>query len=100
MPQLKEMFPNFSSIQPSEILWDSDFDWTQESGMQLAYALFQDAISSQKLEEREFLERGITLRGDLSALTNSEIIGQGHFIIDTIKFAVSQPFIHRLNEGL
>ena len=96
MPQLKEMFPNFSSIQPSKILWDSDFDWAQEAGMQLAYALFQDTISSQGLEEREFLERGVVLRGDLSALTNSEIREQDHFIIDTIKFAVSQPFIHRL----
>lgn len=96
MPTLKEMFPNFSSIQPSKILWDSDFEWTQEAGVQLAHALLQDAISSQELEEREFLERGVVLRSDLSALTTSDIRGRDHFIIDTIKFAVSQPFIHRL----
>jgi hypothetical protein len=83
MPTLKEMFPNFSSIQPSKILWDSDFEWTQEAGVQLAHALLQDAISSQELEGREFLERGVVLRSDLSALTTSDIRGRDHFIIDT-----------------
>lgn len=96
MPQLKELFPNFSSVRHSEISWDSDFNWSCEAGLQLAHALFQDAISSQGLEEQEFLERGNVLQNDLSNLASSGIREQDNLIIDAIKFAVSQPFIHRL----
>ncbi|WP_022704973.1 hypothetical protein [Pseudorhodobacter ferrugineus] len=96
MPSLKEMFQYFSKVQPSNFLWESDFDWTDEAGLNLAQALFQDTILSQKLEQKGFLERGVFLRKDLSALTVSVIREQDHLIIDAIKFAVSQPFIHRL----
>jgi hypothetical protein len=96
MSSLKDMFPNYSNIQPSKISWKGDFDWSDEAGLQLAYALFQDAISSQKFEQSYFLERGSILRSDLSALTASAIRERDLLVIDAIKFAVSQPFIHRL----
>lgn len=96
MPQLKELFPNFSKFKPSKLLWETEFNWADESGTAVAHALLQDAISSQKLEQREFLDRGVVLRSDLSDLTSSVIGERKLLIIDAIKIAVSQPYIHRL----
>lgn len=96
MSSLKEMFPNFSKIQPSKLLWEVEFDWTDEAGLQLAHALFQDVISYQKFDQSDFLDRGSILRNDLSALTASVIREQDFLIIGAIKFSISQPYIHRL----
>ncbi len=96
MPLLKELFPNFSKFQPSMLSWKAEFNWADEAGVAVAHALFQDVISSQRLEQKEFLDRGVVLRSDLSDLTSSVIGERQLYIIDAIKIAVSQPYIHRL----
>lgn len=96
MSLLEEMFPNYSQLKPTTINWASDFQWSDEAGLQLGRALLSDGTAAQKLDQNDFFERGRILRDDLSALAASTSDEETLVIIDAIKFAVSQPFTHGL----
>lgn len=96
MSLLGEMFPNYSQLKPTTINWASDFQWSDEAGLQLGQFLLSDGTAAQKLDQNDFFERGRILRDDLSALAASTSDEETLVIIDAIKLAVSQPFTHGL----